>query len=409
MGHEIQEAWAHIDELLWDVRRDLRLLDRITPENAHTERETFLEHWHTNTEYNPSFTYNLSTFDAATVDDMLSRCDTALHELAPRSHEAELLPFYEQTCDELRSAYHIITRLGGGDALQEHATTIYGAPPTDDEVATAQRVLTAIREREHDGTQRASDLHAACTDLLDKLRLDDWGVTYTNAPHASASASEKVIKVPNPLQERTYRSGEPAIIAAHEVSHGIRAANGYNQLYNLFATGLTGYYATDEGLSILLEFTYGQDRPHILHSKLRRYALRTIAADAAASGQTFWETFTTLMDYTTDPDRAWHITLRAYRGSDGTYGGVIKDHIYQRGITRVTNRLLHSDDPGQTLRTLYLGKYSVDDYPTIRQLHEAGVLSDPVHTPFPVIDDDAILSMAERIADQDLGALLQPA
>jgi hypothetical protein len=407
MGREVQEAWAHIDELLWDIRNRLRLLERIIPQNVHVERDTFLQHWQNDTVYNPSFSYNLSGFDAAAVDDMLSRCETAVTELVPRSHESTLLPLYEQTLDDLRSAQQIVTQLGDSDTVQEHAAVIYGTHPNSDEVTTAEHILDTIRERERHGEQRSSDLHDACTTLLEQLGLDDWGVTYTDAPNASVSAAEKVVKVPNPLQGRTYQAGEPYIIAAHEISHGIRAANGYNQIYNLFATGLNGYYATDEGLAILLEFAYGKNHPHVLHSELRKYALRTIAADAAATGNTFWETFTTLMDYTSDPDRAWHVTLRAYRGGDGTDGGVIKDHIYQRGMTRVTNRLLHSDTPEQTLRTLYLGKYSINDQPTVQQLHDGDVLSAPQYTPFPILDESTILSMAERIADQDLGMLRQ--
>jgi hypothetical protein len=115
------------------------------------------------------------------------------------------------------------------------------------------------------------------------------------------------------------------------------------------------------------------------------------------------------MDYTADTNLAWHVALRAYRGGDGTQAGVIKDHIYLRGMNRVAGRIVKSDRPEQTLRLLYIGKYSVDDVSTVEQLYHMDVLTGPAYTPFALLEKAELLSMAERIADQEISTLVRSA
>lgn len=404
-----REEWQEVDRLIWAARNKIRFLDRITPKNAAEERNNFLRHWKDGTFYLPSFDYDADHFSPDPVANTLEQCEDALADVTALAHEDDILTFYEKTLDTLWSEYAILTNLGDSDVAQDESATIYGQPPTKKEVQTAENVLTTVRERYEAGEKRSSDMYEACQNLLQTLQLKDWGVTYTDGPYPSAAAAEKVLKVPNPLQKRTYTLGEPSAVAAHEVSHGIRAANGYTQPYSIFATGISGYHATDEGLSILLEFAYGNKHTGVMMQSLRTHALRVLAADAARNDETFWDAFNLLMDYTTNEDKAWHVTLRAYRGGDGDRGGVIKDHIYQRGLTQVTRQLRRSSNPEKALRTLYVGKFGVDDFSAIHELLEYDVLKTPTYTPFPLLNQEDILDMAERIASRDIGAVLQPA
>lgn len=407
MGKGIQEEISHVDRLVWKIRNEIRLLDRVTPINAEVERATFLQHWENDAPYQPRFEYDTSGVKLDAVDDMITECADIVFSCSPAPHESLILDLYEKTLTALRSAHTVLTHLGSGDIVREEAEVIYGLPPSDEEVQDAERILEQVPERHLPRTRRSSDVHDACREILTTLGLHDWGVTYTDSVVLSASATEKVIKVPNPAQGKTYRNGEPLMAAVHEASHGMRSANGYQQPYNIFGTGINGYQAMDEGLAILLEFAVcPQD--DLIFEELQKYALRTLAADTASADSSFWDTFAHLMQYTEDTELAWDITLRAFRGGRGGAAGLVKDHIYQRGLTQVSILLHEHDSPENLLADLYMGKFGMDDLATVQQIRDHGLLESPAYTPSPLFEENAVLTVAEQIAEQNYGTSLYP-
>lgn len=392
---------THVDRLLWEVKNQLRLFDRITPINVPEERERFRSYWQDDIPYNPRFRYGAHTVDARLLHQ-LDECEERLTGAA-----GDLAQLYRDTVTETRHIYRILNHLGDSNAVADAANGVYGPPPTEDERQLAEQLLSRFPERTVPGTRRATAVYKACRTALQDVGMDNWGVTYTDNVAPSVSAVEQVIKIPDPAQGQLYSEGGPWMTAVHEASHGLRAANGYDQPYQLLGMGVRGHQATDEGLAILLEMTAGRAHPELVFEQLRRYALRTVAAASAHNGRTFWQTFDHVMRHTDEFDIAWRITLRAYRGGNGMGPGVVKDHIYLRGLRRIASMLTNSDDSKDLLDTLYLGKYGYDDLDTVRRLYQADRLQAPAHLPFPLVVQDQLLETAGAVHRQEFGRLLQ--
>ncbi|MEO7270211.1 MAG: tyrosine/phenylalanine carboxypeptidase domain-containing protein [Knoellia sp.] len=151
----------------------------------------------------------------------------------------------------------------------------------------------------------------------------------------------------------------------HEVgTHLVTQVNGAAQPVQVLGTGLAGYDRTQEGLAILAEIGCGELTPF----RLRQLAARVLTVHRMHGGADFVEAWRALVDEGFPKNSAFTTTMRAYRS-----GGLSKDAIYLRGLVELLRHLRH----GGGLDLLWLGKFSLEDLPLIRELDRRGVLHPP--------------------------------
>jgi uncharacterized protein (TIGR02421 family) len=160
-----------------------------------------------------------------------------------------------------------------------------------------------------------------------------------------------------------FRSKRVNPLIQHEVgTHVVTYENGRAQPFKLFAVGLPGYDETQEGLALLSEYVSGGLDP----LRLRLLAARVVAVDRLIQGADFLEIFKELREqHALAPKTAWSVTIRVARN-----GGLTKDIIYLRGISRV----LEFASERKTIEPLLVGKLSLDNVPLVEELIERRIL-----------------------------------
>lgn len=184
----------------------------------------------------------------------------------------------------------------------------------------------------------------------------------------------------------------------HEVgTHLVTQVNGSAQPVRVLGAGLAGYDETQEGLAVLAEIGCGQLTPF----RLRQLAARVLTVHRMHGGASFVEAWRALVDEGFPESSAFTTTMRAYRS-----GGLSKDAIYLRGLVEL---LVHLRGGGE-LDLLWLGKFSLEDLPLIRELDERGVLNPPRLLP-RYLEDPASTERLVAAADQadDVAQLIKGA
>ncbi len=163
-----------------------------------------------------------------------------------------------------------------------------------------------------------------------------------------------------------FRSKRVDALVQHEVgTHVVTYANGSVQPLRLLSVGLPHYEETQEGLAVLAEYAVGGLDPH----RLRLLAGRVVAVSMMLEGAEFLDVFEELRkNRSFSPRIAWGVTIRVARS-----GGLTKDVIYLRGITRILEFAAERKD----LLPLFVGKLSLDHVPLVEELVERDVLRPP--------------------------------
>ncbi|MGH8946381.1 MAG: tyrosine/phenylalanine carboxypeptidase domain-containing protein, partial [Acidimicrobiia bacterium] len=169
----------------------------------------------------------------------------------------------------------------------------------------------------------------------------------------------------------------------HEVgTHILTFENGQAQPLQMLALGLAGYDELQEALGVLAEHLTGGLRA----SRLRVLAYRVLAAHSRSQGAEFRDTFDRLIDLGATKRVAFTTTMRAHRS-----GGMTKDVIYLRGLTRLLEHLAGGVEEDR----LFLGKIAFDSIPLVAELRERQVLIEPPLTPRFLSHEGAAARLAE--------------
>lgn len=172
-------------------------------------------------------------------------------------------------------------------------------------------------------------------------------------------------------------SARVAALLHHEVgTHVVTHVNGARQPLHVLATGLAGADETQEGLAVLAEHLVGG----LTAGRLRQLAARVVAVHEMVGGAEFADVHAGLLDHGVPRDQAFTITMRVFRS-----GGLTKDAVYLRGLHDLVRHLATGGD----LDVLWLGKMPLTAVPLVAELHERGVLTDPVLRP-RFLDDPAV-------------------
>jgi uncharacterized protein (TIGR02421 family) len=348
LKHELE-----IDRVLVEIEREIDLLLNITPVNA-------ADAWHDFERSGFASAPTLRSRPLGFEPDLLRR---RLYDLeVEKVEDSALANLFREKRDELgreltlledrdtsRFVHESLQLFGdvGAELVRdayELLSSISVDPSDDDRVTATGFAEAAERELEHyrsayPGFSSTLDIRDDVSDLM---------------------VSNGELLIPSTAYFRNSRV-EPLI--QHEVgTHVVTYQNGMRQPLTLLATGLPGYDETQEGLAVLAEYVCGGLDPN----RLRILAARVVAVDRLLQRAEFLEIFQELHDEHDFPPRtAWGIAIRVARS-----GGLTKDVIYLRGITRV----LEFAAERKTIEPLLVGKLSLDHVPLIEDLTSRQIL-----------------------------------
>lgn len=151
----------------------------------------------------------------------------------------------------------------------------------------------------------------------------------------------------------------------HEIgTHILTWYNGMRQPLRQLGSGLAHYNELQEGLGTMSEYVAG----NLSALRLRTLAARVVAVRMLTDGFAFEETFEAMCDYGFSTRTSFTITTRVFRG-----GGLTKDVAYLRGLRDLMAYL----GEGGPFEPLFLGKFSLSQVTSIRELANAGKLMPP--------------------------------
>lgn len=382
------EEAEYLDNLVRRVRGDVNIYQLISPENELEQRQEFEQHIHGEP---PTGVQDADheVIDSIVQDHLLESVSLD-HDITPEdlqmldpwtpdfryeesrdySEEVESLrearrvaessgtseavrKVYHDTLDEMEALVDIAHNIGDPEVVQDASRRIYGSP-SEDVVTWARDTLDTVKpgekqEENYSATQMGETIEAA----LSELDMNDWSVKYPEKGVMSVKGADKEILIP---EGETFTENEMKRLPVHEVAvHALRAANGYEQDYEVLGSGAGGYHQAEEGLAFFLEKETGLADPDLE----RRYAGRVLSVNSVMNGDDLLETYKMNRELGFDHEDSWDIATRAHRG-----GGFIKDHVYAEGYLQVDEYLNEEDGD---LEDLMVGKVSIDQGSDLRQ------------------------------------------
>lgn len=254
---------------------------------------------------------------------------------------------YRDTIDEGWELIRIAENIGDSEVVQDASRNIYGEL-SESTVRWAERTLEkespAEDPRYTEGRFSASDMKSSLEKTLELMDMNDWEVDTREKGSVKVNAANQAISVP---EERKFTENEMMRLLVHEVgTHALRGANGYSQDIQVLGAGAGGYHQAAEGIAFFLEEATGLSNP----DNKRKYAGRVKSVESVMNGDEFAETYSMNREFGFDHNQSWSMALRAHRG-----GGFIKDHVYAEGFRQVEAYL---KDEGELEDSSGLGEFA---------------------------------------------------
>ena len=354
----LTDADLAVDRALADVAGSFRFLLDVTPVELVDARDTF---WRTGRA--PEFRYRELGDDPALTTARLADIpvgdvdDPTVAHLLQAKHRELLLLLQMLSSRESTDFLALSIEAFGAvtPALLEEAEAILsGVPPSvpDPGPWLDADAFAQLAQAELDRYRAfAPDIESHV-----ELRAGSTGVMVSNgdvliAPTARISAARA------------------EALLQHEIgTHVVTYVNGAHQPLRVLASGLAGHEETQEGLAVFAEYLVGG----LTANRLRQLAARVVAVHEMIGGADFASVHGGLVDAGVPAEQAFTITMRVFRS-----GGLTKDAVYLRGL----HQLLGHVGAGKPIETLWLGKMPLDAVPLVDDLHQRGLLEDPLLVP----------------------------
>lgn len=195
---------------------------------------------------------------------------------------------------------------------------------------------------------------------------------------SDASAGSDRIKLNQGVK---FSQRELDILEVHEGwIHVGTTQNGLAQPYlTCLSKGIPSATVTQEGLAVLTEIITLRSTPRRLDKLVRRID----AVAMATQGADFIEVYRQNIAYGMTADEAFTLTQRVFRGSTPDGLPFTKDLAYIKGFVLVYNLIQVAIQRGKIdrLPLLLCGKIAIDDFATLCELHDIGVVADPAYVP----------------------------
>ena len=352
----LSQAELDIDHALTEIERELNLLLNITPVNA---ADAWADFERSGFSTVPALQSRPLGFDP----DLLRR---TLYDLEVESvDDAALASLFRDKRAEIGRQITLLEDRDTSRFLHE-SQQVFG-DVADPLVDDALRLLDTIPLRTSDDERVTATAFAeAARKELDHYR--DTFPGFDGGMEVRSDVSDLMVShgrflIPAASHFRKSRV-EPLI--QHELGTHVQTNfNGARQPLKLLAVGLPDYDETQEGLAVLAEFVTGGLDPQ----RMRLLAARVVAVRRVLDGAGFLEIFEELHErHSFAPRVAWGIATRVARN-----GGLTKDVIYLRGISRV----LEFAKERKSIEPLLVGKLSLDHVPLVEELLEREILRPP--------------------------------
>jgi uncharacterized protein (TIGR02421 family) len=360
-------GWAarHVDRRLAEVYGAFDTLLQVTPVNTDEAWEAFKE---SGFERAPVLRYRPLPFDP-------ERLKLRLFHVPIESVEDPLLNYlFREKQEELDREITLVRSLGTPH-FRWASYQIHGVAE-DDLFELARAILDhlPIEEQEEyaegpgkrDYVDAEGFARAAHAELDYYRRLSPaftGGVEILPDVTAGLMVSKGILCISQSFSAPEHRR-EPLL--HHEVgTHVLTYSNGLAQPLKIFASGLAGYDALQEGLAVLAEYLCGG----LTRARARVLAGRVVGVRSLVEGADFVETYRLLAEGHGFPRHtAFIITVRIHRG-----GGLTKDAQYLRGLRELMAYLRGKG----TLEPLFVGKLGLAHIPAVQELVLRGVLQLP--------------------------------
>lgn len=340
-----------VDKIFLETSKNL-LLDYLWPANEDQQKKKFLKR----VIINPNFTYRGLRYSTSEVEKKLTSIKLPNNPIGR---------IYTKKVQNKLISNEIIKNRGKKGFVRQQSIKLHKIPPKS-LVRYSEKILVDTPRIVYEKSVTASKLKQEMEKALLTYGCKGWQVEATKVKLIGVYPSQKKIKI---NQDGKYSANALKRLVIHEVGvHVLRSANGYRQPLKIFALGVPGYLATEEGLTTYFEELTG----NFDEEKMRDYAGRVIAVDCVCRKLSFRKTFEKLLGYRFGENMAWRLSVRAHRG-----GGYTKDHIYLKGYLKVTKFAKENGD----FKTLYVGKFGIEDLPLIRKLLKEGILKKAKYLP----------------------------
>jgi uncharacterized protein (TIGR02421 family) len=348
------------DRILQDAAKKIRIFHYVNPVNEKEQKERFLKQPSPGTE--PEFVYPPLEFSPEELLDSLQGMPVDGIE------DPRLRRLYADRRDELVETVHLLQARGTGEFFRR-SLDLVGRPPRD-MVQDAEDLLSLPRPAEPEdlGAKEVGEMLGSYLDLL-RERYPGFECTIDILPHMSSNmyVDENRIHI---KEGARYSKAAADCDKHHEIeAHVLTYLNGLRQPLGLLRAGFRGSMAFQESLGVFTEIASGVMAPE----RAASLCSRVVAVDSMVRGLEFFEVFERLTEeFGFDPDSAYAVCQRVFRG-----GGFTKDWVYLAEVEGI----LRYWAAGGDLPVLLLGKATLEEADTVRELLDDGVLLPPEYLP----------------------------
>lgn len=347
----------------------------LNPLNLHEEKSIFWSMYDRDKIYNPQYRYcRLPSDQYYLVSKIISMIPDLLKQVSKLDPMPLTMAFYKIVEEEQIGI--ALLQIVRNRSFSRYLTDLYGLPPPE-LVSQAIIVLSTCQLDSYSSEDNIIKSIDFANLIRTELELRDlhWQVIMEDGlgSRFSVVSTRKEVKVRN---HSLFTLRDLMRFRVHEIdTHILRAENGRNQPLEMFATGLFGYIATEEGLATVMEEHNDVLSPDVI----RKYAGRVLACSLIQ--QPFSLIVHELLRYF-GRDDAFEIAHRVKRGLEDTSqpGGFTKDFIYLFGRKLVTDFL----EKKGNLDKLYIGKIAIEQVDEMWALVDEGVLNKPKYRPITI-------------------------
>ena len=346
-----------IDKDIYSLLKNIELIAEVNPINTASEKARFFKSKFTET---PKLKYNPIKINSFSLKRQLM--SIPIQDI----QDVSIRELYRSVINSYFDKIDMINTLNTNKFL--YNSLRYFGRPSKKDLQNATYILSLPDIPTEAKKEPVYDAQAATTVFQEGL--NDYGIS------AKIELSNRVISKVMVLNSKKsiliqpqaqFKRKELQALIEHEIGvHMLTTINSSRQQLKIFNVGLPVNTMTQEGLAILSEYLSG----NITLSRLKTFALRTVLVDQMCSGVGFIECFNMLRnDYNVDPDSAFSIVARIFRG-----GGFTKDHLYLSGFVTVLRFWEEHND----LSPLLVGKTSLPFYHTIEEMIGREMITAPV-------------------------------
>lgn len=378
-----------LSERLVRLQTPIRVLDAINWDRS--VRESFFRH---NAERLPdinthTYQQRALNFEPAELRHAFSQLQRDIVRQLGQLSPITLL--MSRACREYRDVIRMLESRGTPD-FHEFSVELYGHPddvfhagePTLSELARLLRQPLSGLLSTDALPEESKDIDAADAVVKLQQQLDSSmngltvQVTLSDGIVSDASAGSDRIKLNQGVK---FSQRELDILEVHEGwIHVGTTQNGLAQPYlTSLSKGIPSATITQEGLAVLTEIITMRSTPRRLDKLVRRID----AVATAADGADFIEVYRQNLVHGMSQDEAFTLTQRVFRGSTPDGKPFTKDLAYIKGFVLVYNLIQVAIQRGRIdrLPLLLCGKLAVDDFATLSELYDLGVVSAPAYVP----------------------------